>query len=406
MPTPDRIRPARILARAASLAVLLAAALSAGACAESCCPPEVEFAALPGCLEQGGQLALAVGARANQPAPVLPGEVQTLLQRAAYDGNRISVFRVDGDPKPAGDATFSTNAQNNLRWRKDLENFQRNVTQAIGAVKAEKPEANPLEALARASEAAGGDGTVVLLDSGLQTLPPLDFRQDGMLDADPVELVDFLEKEGQLPHLEGRAMVLVGIGTTAEPQQSLDTSRRDNLLEIWREIGKRAGARCVEAFATSQQAPAAAGLPAVGAVAVPPPPNPPTSCTTVSLRDAGRVKFRPNTAEFLDEQEAAAELKTYADTVTAKKYQVKLTGTTSSAGENRNTDNKRQLSLDRAEAVKRILVGHGVAASDIETFGVGMDFTGFVKDRDGDGALVPQLAARNRQVILELTGCR
>ncbi|MFC7759446.1 OmpA family protein [Catellatospora bangladeshensis] len=363
------------------------------------------FAALPGCLEQGGELALAVGARANQPAPVLPADVQTLLQRTAYEGDRISVFRVDGDPKPTGDAKFGSGAQNTVRWHKDLENFQLAIGKAISAVKAEQPEANPLEAVARASEAAAGQGTVVLIDSGLQTLAPLDFRQDGMIDADPVELVDFLEKEGQLPKLEGKALVLVGIGTTAEPQRSLDTARRDNLLAIWREIGERSGARCVESYVTAQQTAAPDGLPAVGAVTIPPPPNPPKGCDSVSIRDAGRVKFRPNKAEFVSETDAAAELKAYADTALAKGYQVKLTGTTSSAGENRNTENKRQLSRDRAEAVKRILVGHGVAADAVTTFGAGMDFPGFVADRDGSGDLVPQLAARNRQVILEFTGC-
>ncbi|GAA1633868.1 OmpA family protein [Catellatospora bangladeshensis] len=401
----DRTRRGRALARAASLGVLLATALPAAACSEACCPPEMTFAALPGCLEQGGELALAVGARANQPAPVLPADVQTLLQRTAYEGDRISVFRVDGDPKPTGDAKFGSGAQNTVRWHKDLENFQLAIGKAISAVKAEQPEANPLEAVARASEAAAGQGTVVLIDSGLQTLAPLDFRQDGMIDADPVELVDFLEKEGQLPKLEGKALVLVGIGTTAEPQRSLDTARRDNLLAIWREIGERSGARCVESYVTAQQTAAPDGLPAVGAVTIPPPPNPPKGCDSVSIRDAGRVKFRPNKAEFVSETDAAAELKAYADTALAKGYQVKLTGTTSSAGENRNTENKRQLSRDRAEAVKRILVGHGVAADAVTTFGAGMDFPGFVADRDGSGDLVPQLAARNRQVILEFTGC-
>lgn len=402
---PDRRRRGRVLARVAALTVLLATTLPAAACAEACCPPEMTFAALPGCLEQGGELALAVGARANQPAPALPPEIQALLERTAYAGSRISVFRVDGDPKPTGDARFSTNAQNTLRWRKDLQNFEVAIAKAIGAVKAEKPEANPLEAVARAGEAVSGTGTVVLLDSGLQTMAPLDFRQDGMIDADAAELVDFLEKKGHLPKLAGKSLVLVGIGATAEPQQSLDTARRENLLAIWREIGERAGARCVESFSSSQQTAASDGLPAVGAVTIPAPVNPPKGCASVSIRDAGRVKFRPNTAEFVSEGEAAAELKTYADTVLAQDYQVKLTGTTSSAGDNRNTDSKRRLSRDRAEAVKRILVRHGVPAGDVTTFGAGMDFPGYVDDRDAGGGLVPQLAARNRQVILEFTGC-
>jgi hypothetical protein len=44
--------------------------------------------------------------------------------------------------------------------------------------------ADPLTALSRAAAAAGQGGTVVLVDSGLQTVAPLDFSAAKLLDAD------------------------------------------------------------------------------------------------------------------------------------------------------------------------------------------------------------------------------
>lgn len=44
--------------------------------------------------------------------------------------------------------------------------------------------ADPLTALSRAAAAAGQGGTVVLVDSGLQTVAPLDFSAAELLDAD------------------------------------------------------------------------------------------------------------------------------------------------------------------------------------------------------------------------------
>ncbi len=393
--------------RSAAAAALVVVSLHATACS-SCCPPQLSFPDLPPCLSEAtGGLALAIGARANQPAPVLPGEVQTLLRKVSYGGGKVTVVRVDGDPKSVGDATFRSSAQNEIKWTSDLQNFEQSLSTIISDLRAAKAEANPLEGIALASAAAGAGGTVVLLDSGLQTLPPLDFRRAGMIDSDPKELVDFLQTHKQLPKMEGQALVLAGIGNVAEPQQSLDTARRANLLEIWREIGTRAGARCVGALPNLVRGEGLTGVPAVGTVAIPAPPVPPTGCVPSVLPDAGSVKFRPDSSQFVDEAEAAKTLRTYTDRIVSQKLTVKLTGTTSSAGfGGKQTEGKLKLSRERAEAVRRVLVAQGVPEGDVTAAGAGMEFPGFVKDRDSNNVLVPELAARNRTVIVEFAGCK
>jgi OOP family OmpA-OmpF porin len=386
------------------VAAALLTMLTVAACGEKCCPPTMAFGALPTCLDAAhGPVIVAVGARANQPGPALTANVRTLLLKAAYTNQRIGVFAVDGDPKLQGSATFSTGAQNAIAWRSELNAFVSELSGKIAALRAQAPEANPLEALSRASEEAGSEGTVILVDSGLQTMAPLNFLRAGLIDANPKEVVDFLATTRQLPHLAGQTVLFVGLGATEKPQASLDTARRDNLTAIWQEIANRAGARCVATETETQHVDPLTDVPTVTPVTIPAPPEVPSNCTTSILTDAGKVKFLPDQAVFVSASDAQSALKGFADRINRDHLKVRLTGTTSSAGD--SEDGRTQLSKQRAEAVKRILVQLGVADADITATGVGDHFPGFVADRDSDGNLLPDKAALNRTVIVELSGC-
>src|SRR4029077_8318458 len=112
-------------------------------------------------------------------------------------------------------------------------------------------------------------GTVVLGDSGLPTVAPLDFHVSGLLDADPDAAVQELSSSGYLPDLSGRTVVLAGIGYTAAPQSPLDDRRRLNLVHIWQKIVTGAGAK-VQTVTSPNTAPAMTDVPAVSTVDVPP----------------------------------------------------------------------------------------------------------------------------------------
>ena len=181
-------------------------------------------------------LAVAVGGRANTPAPVVPDRVGTLIDKAVTDGTGIDIIRVDGQPSIACAMSFKSDAANPVARADDLNRFKRQARGAVSATRAKEPEANPLQALTLAAASAGPGGTVVLLDSGVQTVAPLDFRVQGLLDADPDAVVKALSNSGYLPDLKGRTVVLAGIGYTAAPQPPLDDRRRANLVHIWEKI--------------------------------------------------------------------------------------------------------------------------------------------------------------------------
>ena len=124
-------------------------------------------------------------------------------------------------------------------------NFKTGVRVRVNEVRAAQPDADLLKALDVASRAAGQGGTVVLVDSGLQTKAPLDFTSPGLLDADTGYLVDYLRRGGFLPDLRGRVVILAGIGVPAAPQAALDLPRQRHLVHIWTAIATAAGAMSV-----------------------------------------------------------------------------------------------------------------------------------------------------------------
>ena len=350
-----------------------------------------------GCVRTGGAVAVAVGNRANSPQPGMPAEVDALARGAAATNQPVSIVRIDGRPAVVEDrVTFASQAQNDKKRANDLTAWVGSLGTALDRVRATAPEVDQLTALDVAARAVGDGGTVVLLDSGLQTTAPLDFRTSGMLDAQPAEVVAFLTKANALPDLHGKQVVLIGTGDTAPPQQQLDTAGRRRLVDLWSAIATAGGASCVQAVTRTVSGTAAEGVPAVSGVPVAAPAafNP---CGQTVLADGGTVGFTPDTANLRDPAAARQTLADLATILKAGRQRVELIGTTAGAGDG------MALSRDRAAAVQRELVALGVPDNRITTRGVGNTWPSREPDLAPDGSLLPGPAARNRSVIVQLT---
>jgi outer membrane protein OmpA-like peptidoglycan-associated protein len=258
-----------------------------------------------------------------------------------------------------------------------------------------------LSALQQAARATPPDGVVVLVDSGIQTVAPLDFRKDDLLEADPAEIRAFLDKNDLLPKLKGMAVLLVGIGNTALPQDRLDQRTQDNLIAIWKAIATGGGASCVETLTEPNTQPAVTAVPAVTTVTPPKLPTPKAvPCQDTVLPDSGAVGFRPGEDNFREPDAAKATLGTMAADINRLKLSVHLVGTTASWG---SEAYRLDLAKRRAEAVKRVLVSLGVPADRITTEGVGTHWPTHVPDLDEHGNLIPGPAQRNRSVVARLS---
>jgi OmpA-OmpF porin, OOP family len=359
----------------------------------------------------GAPVALAIGARSNNPAPNLTAAATSLLNSAIKKHEQVSVIRLDGAPKIVFNEAFTPTGANSQSQQVDYTAYVNNLNQILGGttnnpgtdIRAQVPQANVLEALAVAAdelESAGG-GNLIMLDSGLQTTAPLDFTA-GLLSDDPQTIASYLKNADELPNLRGLRVQFSGLGWTAPPQQNLSIADRTKVTQIWQEIAYQAGASCVEidpSAPTSQSA--LTGLPPVSVVTAPKPAEVPHSCSVTDLNDANNVGFDFNSTAFRDPSGARATLQKLANVMLSTGESVTLTGATSSEG----TDQyNQQLSLERADAVKTVLVQLGVPASRISTFGDGSHLPGRLNDRGPNGQLLIGPAIQNRKVVAKLTG--
>jgi OmpA-OmpF porin, OOP family len=299
-------------------------------------------------------VAIAVGARANSPAPQLPEEVRRLVTEAMDGCGKITVIRVDGRPSIVGDTRFHSTARSPQAFDLDQTAFLRRVLELVNNAGAQAPEADVLSALSLAAHEAGPGGIVVLIDSGVQTTDPLDFRRDNLPLREPEAIADALRQEGLLPDLSERTVILASLGYTAEPQDALDNRNQAFVTQLWREIVLASGAIDPIVLAASNTDEAVTHDPSVGVVDFPI-ASINAVCNSLSvLPDTGEVGFLPDRAEFRDPDAARVVLREFAEFLTtASDATVEIEGFVAHYGTG-------DLSQRRADRVKAELVALGV----------------------------------------------
>jgi outer membrane protein OmpA-like peptidoglycan-associated protein len=358
---------------------------------------------MAGCADKSeptGGLAIVVGARSNMPAPSLDATANDALETAVLAQSYLSVVVADGEPFEVTGGRLVADDANLQVQERDRERNRQLVRTTIADAEAKTSETDLLRALSLASRAISGEPgarTIVVVDSGLSTVAPLDFTQAGLLDADPTELATSLEAAGQLPDLSGLDVVFQGLGDTAPPQEAIGQARRTNLVAIWQAIVEAAGGHAGIEDAPLSGA-ALVGLPAV----TPVPSGAGFQCTagTVVLT-GGDVAFQPDRADFVDRAAAAETLRPIAQQMVEGRLTATVTGTTADVGP---MSGQMNLSRDRAQAVADALADLSVPTASLTVFGVGSEFPEYVEDHDPSGNLIPAAAAANRKVVIELAG--
>jgi OOP family OmpA-OmpF porin len=350
----------------------------------------------------GAPVGLVIGKRANSVAPDLPDAVNTLIDDAVAARATIVVTEADGSPTTQYVGEFTSTSENSAGIQQDEQTYEANLEQEVRQLAPKAAQADDLDAIARTADQMHGRGTIIVVDSGLQTLAPLDFRIPGMLEAAPGDIAGYLAKHDDLPHLSGIHVVLVGIGQTASPQSALGIPLTDNLKAIWQAMMQSAGACSGVQFepnpTVGADTAAAAGYPAVGVVPVPQPPSL-DPCGSTVLQDSGTVGFTPGSTDFRDPSAARSTLEAYVAKIQPflPGTTIQVVGTTASWG---GRQYQLNLSQQRAQTVADELESLGIPAADLKVDGVGTDWPTHVNDLEPSGALNPVLAEQNRTVVL------
>jgi outer membrane protein OmpA-like peptidoglycan-associated protein len=397
------VLPSRLLRLLATLSLLVVAGCATRS--ESLPYPE-PTPVTPGhisCALPDGPVGIAASARGNGPAVEVTPALAAVLAHAVKKGEYVALFDTDRSPSKVDDVLLTTHAKNPQALEAEQASEVAQLVNGIQSSRVNAPEADTLGALdlaARSVRAQSRHGTVVLMDSGLQTAGALRYQAAPLLLATGQDVVGHLRSTGQLPDLRGVTVILMGIGDTARPQARLDIASRNRLVEQWKAIAQAAGATCVHVDTQPLTGPSRTGLPHVSTVRVPKPTIPELdSSRPVPLREDS-VGFEDNSDKLRDPALARRVLKKLAAAIIRDQHHVLLVGTTATAG---TEQGRRELSLKRAEAVKRLLVSLGVPASRITARGVGTHYPAHVKDIDEQGNLIPERAIQNRAVFLSVT---
>jgi outer membrane protein OmpA-like peptidoglycan-associated protein len=321
---------------------------------------------------------------------------------AVREGSALGLVDLDGRPHLIMAGAFSDPGANSIALQAAQQQYLGSLTSAVERTRATFPHADVLDALnvaGRAIRAAcNHGGTIYLEDSALQDVGPVNFGQAGMLGAAPADVVSFLAREHELPHLKGMTVVLVGIGDTAPPQLPLSIGQQANLIAIWSAVATAGGASSVRVDPAPLSGAAPANVPMVLTVPVPAVQGWTPADPSFVFPDSGPVGFEPNTPVFRHPAAARAALTQIADYLAAHpSARIELTGTTARWG---TLAWDLKLSGERAQAVKVALVQLGAASDQIVTRGLGWQFPGYVDDQGPDGALLPGPAEHNRSVIV------
>ncbi|MGI5191677.1 OmpA family protein [Promicromonospora sp. CA-289599] len=364
----------------------------------------------PDCVGDPQSIVFAVGGRQNSPVPQLSKPAIDLLADAVDSCGEIGIVGIDGQPTFTGWLTDAGDVRDakTQEWREIA--ISEYVNEVVGTtlprVVADEPEAAPLAALEVAALSLGDvdedhKRTIILVDSGLQTVDPFSFVTDFSISSEPSDAANYLKDDVQdLPDLTGLEVVWVGMGQTAAPQPDLTVGQRADLESIWRAVIERTGATVEFQDVPAGRAPSAK-LPAVTVVPVaePPPPPPTPTCETVTFKDA-TVKFVPDQATFLRPTEVDTILSSWAEQISTSDLQVHLIGTTATGT---SQDKARDLSQRRAAAVRRVLIDQGVDSRRVTSEGQGWWDRWHIHDWE-DEQRIPEPAARNRKVVMLLSG--
>lgn len=373
--------------------------------------------------------------------------MEEMFSSAVYGGYVCAVV-ADATPTKVdievGDNFFAEDAKNPTTLKERLATRSKELTENLknAGLKADSAEVDLLAAIREASNVLANskfkdlsDKRIIIVDTGISTAGELNFLDIDFLTASP-EISDIItqlkeyEGTGVLPDLSGITVTFIGTGDglaePAEPQR-LSITDKKYVRDLWKEVVLACGAEDVLfESAAGWDTPniytedAESEFPYVSTVAFshdkvinlpdpdlyksndpdswPPLPEPPVFEIELSSQMIG---FRPDSSALQNEQSASNILKPFAEELENffELYPDKkawVVGTTATIY--KNGDGSVELSIERAEIVKRKLVEEfGIPEDRLVTIGLGARFPWAV-DAWVNGSFDTVVAQENRAV--------
>lgn len=380
----------------------LLAALTAG------CGRKTEITDMP------KSVSMVLGVNENFPEIKFNSEViSNSVYEAAYSYSSISAIIADGKPFVGSDFSIKRpdkRVDNDKRKMIANDNTKQILAQMSELIPKE-PEVDLLTAISLSSDmlhsrGGGSELHMKVIASGLCTAGVLNMTEQNIFEASPDGLIEELKEIHALPDLTGIHVTWIGYGQVAGKQEVINSDYKFKLKTIWEVILKEAGAASVVFdVAPLADTTCSLSLPRCSVVPIVEASINIDNITKESMPEIlkwdgnSKITFQPDQAVFVDKNSAVEELKPVSDYLKVNpEEKVSIFGMTATTnGESLGTE----LSLQRAEAVKSILVSAGVDEERICCIGLGQKSNPLrVKDVDGNGMQIEEMAKKNRAVYL------
>lgn len=340
-----------------------------------------------------------VSGTANQPATTAP--IEPALTAAIADGRTVIGITAGGQPEVV--VRLNVGAQlvkaANSRYRQSLvDKHAGDALRQLRNAVARTAEHAPFDAITLANRfLTGPNDELWVLDSLLSTAGAIRFQENDLLAAEPADLIPQLSSN--IGKLRSNTVHLIGVGDIASPQEPLSSPERKNLIAIATGALTASGAK-VDLIATPRTGPGPDGPP-VTAV--------PTRRPVIDLPATGPAEvplpagefFVPDSDTLLDPDAATRMLAPFVTWAKADPGgTLEINGLTA-RGQHPDPDRQRALGLARAERIKSLLVGGGVAPERVICRGLGSYSPWFISETDpATGLWSAQRQALNRKIII------
>ena len=368
-------------------------------------------------------LAVILGYHNNAPKINL-GLIENLIYEACLSYGKITLICDDGSPYSlVVDIPEQQKGLTESKYKSIANEQTKEILEAASRMSAKTEQVNTLNAVqlgARSLRSAEDESDsveiirkMVILDSCLSTTGALDFTKSRLDGISPDDIVRQLQDLGELPDMSVIDEVTVyTCGDTAGKQTPLTEANKEILKNVWSSLFEASGVTAVikddlplSGFYDPDK------LPAVSTIAVEQASVNITSeekteevlqTGVVISFDETSISFKPGTAELADHGMARKSLEyTIGFLSSHPDFELLICGTTACWGGEAYC---RDLSLQRAGAIRDLLIESGIAGNRLSVAGVGYSFSDFYTyDQTEGGKLDETIAPLNRTVkIMDL----
>lgn len=349
--------------------------------------------------------------RANCAMPDIESNatIKDVARQVAESFGFINVVCIDGNPEVVGTVTFDDIPDNvkkagSEKIKKDAMTRVDNLISVASECKANDTEADLLEGLRLAVRSVNSlqdakNKIIIVIDSGLSTSGLLKF-QNNIINAEATSIVDQLKEREAIPDFSDITVQFIHLGDVAAPQDELTSQQVSKVEQIWQAIVEAGNGRCeLLSSVPNEKKPEGEylkvtkiDLPKEEAIEY-------TGTSDIDINSPlviseKQIGFIGDSAEYVDNEAAIEIIKPIATYLKKNKdIAILLVGTTAGDSDNSYT---RELSGDRADAVKRTLISLGVSERRIKTLGMGCTDPWHISGAGIEG----DLASQNRKVVM------